>query len=93
MGRNPRRDAANAARGAAPDLFAGAADIAVTGKVLQVPVRVVDAEAGTIAFTDEDGSEVEQSALSGLGEAAGGKSTGRCAGPRSESIMKCRART
>jgi lysyl-tRNA synthetase class 1 len=36
-----------------------------TGKVLQVPVRVVDAEAGTIAFTDEDGTEVEQSALSG----------------------------
>ena len=36
-----------------------------SGKVLQVPVRVVDAEAGTIAFTDEDGSAVEQSALSG----------------------------
>ena len=38
----------------------------VTGKVLQVPVRVADAEVGTIAFTDEDGSVVEQSALSGL---------------------------
>jgi lysyl-tRNA synthetase class 1 len=38
----------------------------VTGKVLQVPVRVVDAEAGTIAFTDEDGAEVEQSALGGM---------------------------
>ena len=37
-----------------------------TGKVLQVPVRVVDAEAGTIAFTDEDGSQVEQSALAGM---------------------------
>jgi lysyl-tRNA synthetase, class I len=36
-----------------------------TGKVLQVPVRVVDAEAGVIAFTDEDGAEVEQSALGG----------------------------
>ena len=36
-----------------------------SGKVLQVPVRVVDAEAGTIAFTDEDGTAVEQSALSG----------------------------
>jgi lysyl-tRNA synthetase class 1 len=36
-----------------------------TGRVLQVPVRVVDAEAGTIAFTDEDGTEVEQSALGG----------------------------
>jgi lysyl-tRNA synthetase class 1 len=36
-----------------------------SGKVLQVPVRVVDADAGTIAFTDEDGREVEQSALGG----------------------------
>ncbi|MEO1920443.1 MAG: lysine--tRNA ligase [Sphingomonadaceae bacterium] len=36
-----------------------------TGKVLQVPVEVVDAEAGTIRFTDEDGSVVEQSALGG----------------------------
>jgi lysyl-tRNA synthetase class 1 len=37
-----------------------------TGRVLQVPVRVVDADAGTIAFTDEDGQEVTQSALGGL---------------------------
>jgi lysyl-tRNA synthetase class 1 len=37
-----------------------------SGRVLQVPVRVVDAEAGTIAFTDEDGSEVTQSALGGM---------------------------
>jgi lysyl-tRNA synthetase class 1 len=36
------------------------------GRVLQVPVRVADAEAGTIAFIDEDGSEVVQSALGGL---------------------------
>jgi lysyl-tRNA synthetase class 1 len=36
-----------------------------TGKVLQVPVEVLDAEAGTIRFTDEDGSVVEQSALGG----------------------------
>ncbi|HEU4499628.1 MAG TPA: lysine--tRNA ligase [Sphingomicrobium sp.] len=36
-----------------------------SGKVLQVPVRVVDAEAGTIAFTDEDGGEIVQSALGG----------------------------
>ncbi len=36
-----------------------------TGKVLQVPVEVVDAEAGMIRFTDEDGSTVEQSALGG----------------------------
>ena len=37
-----------------------------TGRVLQVPVEVVDAEAGTIRFTDEDGTLVEQSALGGM---------------------------
>ncbi|WFL77538.1 lysine--tRNA ligase [Altererythrobacter arenosus] len=37
-----------------------------TGSVLQVPIEVVDAEAGTIRFTDEDGSVVEQSALGGM---------------------------
>ena len=36
-----------------------------TGRVLQVPVEVVDAEAGMIRFTDEDGTIVEQSALGG----------------------------
>ncbi|WP_324809341.1 lysine--tRNA ligase [Sphingomonas sp. LY29] len=37
-----------------------------SGRVLQVPVTVVDADAGTIAFTDEDGARIEQSALGGL---------------------------
>ncbi|MDQ3143943.1 MAG: lysine--tRNA ligase [Pseudomonadota bacterium] len=37
----------------------------ISGRVLQVPVTVIDADAGTIAFTDEDGSRVEQSALGG----------------------------
>jgi lysyl-tRNA synthetase, class I len=37
-----------------------------SGRVLQVPVEVIDAEAGTIAFIDEDGSRIEQSALGGL---------------------------
>jgi len=37
-----------------------------SGRVLQVPVEVVDAEAGTIRFTDEDGSVIEQSALGGM---------------------------
>ena len=36
-----------------------------TGRVLQVPVQVIDAEAGLIAFNDEDGSRVQQSALGG----------------------------
>ncbi|MBD3729677.1 MAG: lysine--tRNA ligase [Sphingomonadales bacterium] len=37
-----------------------------TGHVLQVPVEVVDAEAGIIRFTDADGRVVEQSALGGM---------------------------
>jgi lysyl-tRNA synthetase class 1 len=37
-----------------------------SGRVLQVPVQVIDAEAGTIAFQDEDGQHVEQSALGGM---------------------------
>ncbi len=36
-----------------------------SGIVLQVPVEVIDAEAGTIAFEDE-GERIEQSALGGL---------------------------
>ncbi|MEZ5680005.1 MAG: lysine--tRNA ligase [Erythrobacter sp.] len=36
-----------------------------TGVVLQVPVEVLDAEAGMIRFTDEDGSTVEQSVFGG----------------------------
>ena len=36
-----------------------------SGRVLQVPVEVVDAEAGLIAFDDEEG-RVEQSALGGM---------------------------
>lgn len=37
-----------------------------TGAVLQVPIEVVDAAAGIIRFTDENGSVVEQSALGGM---------------------------
>src|SRR5690349_10806760 len=36
-----------------------------SGRVLQVPVEVVDADEGIIAFTDEDGGRVRQSALGG----------------------------
>ena len=36
-----------------------------SGAVLQVPVEVVDADAGTIAFIDADGGRVEQSVLGG----------------------------
>jgi len=36
-----------------------------TGRVLQVPVDVIDAEAGLIAFDDEDGRRVQQSAFGG----------------------------
>ena len=38
----------------------------VTGHVLQVPVEVIDAQEGTIRFTDEDGTVIEQSALGGM---------------------------
>lgn len=37
-----------------------------TGHVLQVPVEVVDAEAGIVRFTDSDGTVIEQSALGGM---------------------------
>src|SRR4051812_10431723 len=37
-----------------------------SGRVLQVPVEVVDAEAGLIAFDDEDGSRIQQTAFGGL---------------------------
>ena len=37
-----------------------------SGRVLQVPVEVVDPEAGLIAFDDEDGSRVQQSAFGGV---------------------------
>jgi lysyl-tRNA synthetase class 1 len=36
-----------------------------TGRVLQVPVDVIDAEAGLIAFDDEDGARLQQSAFGG----------------------------
>ncbi len=36
-----------------------------TGVVLQVPVEVIDADAGTIAFTDANGERIVQSALGG----------------------------
>ncbi|WP_340586552.1 lysine--tRNA ligase [Erythrobacter alti] len=37
-----------------------------TGAVLQVPVEVIDPDAGLVRFTDEDGSLVEQIALGGM---------------------------
>ena len=37
-----------------------------SGIVLQVPVEVIDADAGTIAFSDEEGERVVQSALGGM---------------------------
>jgi lysyl-tRNA synthetase class 1 len=37
-----------------------------SGRVLQVAVEVVDADAGIIAFNDDDGSRVHQSAFGGL---------------------------
>ncbi|MEO6433375.1 MAG: lysine--tRNA ligase [Sphingomicrobium sp.] len=36
-----------------------------SGRVLQVPVAVIDPDRGIIGFTDEDGTQVEQTALGG----------------------------
>ena len=36
-----------------------------SGIVLQVPIEVVDADAGLIAFTDDDGQRIEQTVLGG----------------------------
>jgi lysyl-tRNA synthetase, class I len=68
-----RRDhghhAADAARGAPQDLFAGAADQPEDRAVLQVPVEVVDAEAGIVRF-DEDGETSSSRILRRPGQAA-----------------------
>ncbi len=40
-----------------------------TGIVLQVPIEVVDADAGTVRFTDEEGETVVQSVLGGMSKA------------------------
>ena len=37
-----------------------------SGRVLQVPIEVIDADTGIIRFEDEDGTVVEQSALGGM---------------------------
>jgi lysyl-tRNA synthetase class 1 len=61
-----------------------------SGIVLQVPVEVLDADAGLIRFDDE-GETIEQSILGGR-PSCSGRSTGRCAGSRSASITRWRAR-
>ena len=59
----------------------------IDGVVLQVPVEVIDAEAGTIAFTDPaNGERVEQSALGGLSKL-------QCAGSRWAWITRWPGRT
>ena len=62
-----------------------------SGKVLQVPIEVIDAEAGLVAFEDEGGSG-SSSRSCRAAPSCSGRSTGRCAGSRSASIMRCRAR-
>ena len=64
-----------------------------SGRVLQVPVEVIDAEAGLIAFDDEDGSPQSDSRRWAVPPSCNGKSTGPPAGSRSTSIMKWQART
>ncbi len=52
-----------------------------TGKVLQVPIEVVDAEAGLIAYADpETQASAASNRCSAAGPSASGRSIGRCAG-------------
>jgi lysyl-tRNA synthetase class I len=62
-----------------------------SGIVLQVPIVVVDAEAGIVRFEDE-GRNDRAVDPSPAAQSCNGRSTGRCAGSRSASIMKCTAR-
>ena len=64
-----------------------------SGRVLQVPVEVIDAEAGLIAFDDEDGSRDPAIGVRRRSPSCNGRSTGRRAGSRSASITRWRART
>ena len=65
-----------------------------SGKVLQVPVEVVDAEAGAGPL-HRSGRPARRSSSrsSAAAPSCSGRSTGRCAGSRSASITRCRART
>jgi lysyl-tRNA synthetase class 1 len=65
VGRDHGRHAADAARGRRQTYSPVLADLARHGRVLQASVEVMDAELGLIAFTDEDGTRIEQSALGG----------------------------
>ena len=64
-----------------------------SGRVLQVPVEVIDAEAGLIAFDDEDGSRIEQSRVRRPGQAPVEGRLGDALGRARRSITRCRART
>ena len=63
-----------------------------TGIVLQVPVVAHDAKAGTITYDDPDSGERITTLVTGGAASCNGSRTGRCAGSRSASIMKWRAK-
>ena len=65
-----------------------------TGIVLQVPILAHDAGAGTITYEDPDSQGARDDAWSPAGApSCSGSRTGRCAGSRSASITRWRART
>ena len=63
-----------------------------SGKVLQVPIEVVDAEAGVIAYIDPDTASAANSRCWAGSPRRSGRSTGRCAGSPSASITRWPAR-
>ena len=65
-----------------------------TGRVMQVPMERRDPAAGTVVWRDPG----QRRGIRNLGEgrrlpSCNGRPTGRCAGTRSTSITRCRART
>ena len=64
-----------------------------TGKVLQVPIIERDVATGMIAYIDPETGERMETPVTGGGSSANGRPIGLCAGTRSASTMKWRART
>ena len=63
-----------------------------TGVVLQVPIVAHDAKAGTITYEDPDTKEPVTTLVTGGRTSCNGSPTGRCAGSRSASTTRWRAR-
>ena len=64
-----------------------------TGKVLQVPIVDRDLASGSIAYKDPDTGSSPRFRSRAAIASCNGRPTGRCAGRRSASITRWRART